>query len=53
MLYQKPQALKQGKKGVDEYHKEMVVVMIKPNIKEDREVIMAKFISGLNQEITM
>lgn len=30
----------------------MEVVMIRANIKEDRETIMAQFLSGLNQEIS-
>ena len=35
-LYQKLKSLKQGSKSVEEYYKEMEMVMIKANVKEDR-----------------
>ena len=50
-IFQKLQSLTQGSKSVKDYHKEMVVVMIKANVNEDREAIMARFLNGLNQDI--
>lgn len=50
-LYQKLQRLTQGSKSVDEYYKEMEVAMIRPNVEEDREATMARFLHGLNREI--
>jgi hypothetical protein len=37
---------------VEDYHKEMKVVMIRANVKEDREATMARVFSGLNRDIT-
>ena len=42
-LYLKLQGLNQGYKTVDEYHKEMEIAMIRANVVEDREAIMARF----------
>jgi hypothetical protein len=39
--------LSQGTKSDDEYSKEMKLVMIRANIKEDREDTMVKFMNGL------
>jgi hypothetical protein len=36
---------------VEDYHKEMEIVMIRANILEDREVIITMFLNGLNREI--
>ena len=41
----------QGSKSVEDYHKEMEVTMIRTNVKEDREAIMARFLNGLNRDI--
>lgn len=35
-----------------DYHKEMKIAMMRANVEEDSEVIMARFISRLNNEIT-
>ena len=51
-LYQKLQNLSQGTKNVDEYFKEMKIAMIQANVKEDKEAIMARFMNGLNHDIT-
>ena len=40
-LYQMLQSLSQGYKSVEDYHKEMEITMIKANVEEDREAIMA------------
>ncbi|KAJ4708850.1 Transposon Ty3-I Gag-Pol polyprotein [Melia azedarach] len=50
-LYRKLQGLVQGSMSVEDYYKEMEIAMIRANIEEDREVTMARFISGLNKEI--
>ena len=50
-LYQKLQSLTQGYRSVDDYHKEMEIVMIRANVEEDRETTMARFLNGLNQDI--
>ncbi|XP_042444041.1 uncharacterized protein LOC122029161 [Zingiber officinale] len=36
---------------VEDYHKEMEIALIRPNIEEDREATMAWFICGMNREI--
>ena len=41
--------LSQGSKGVEEYYKEMEVLMIQ--IEEDEEVTMTRFLNGLNNDI--
>ncbi|RVX10156.1 Transposon Ty3-G Gag-Pol polyprotein [Vitis vinifera] len=50
-LYQKLQSLTQGYRSVDDYHKEMEIVMIRANVEEDREATMAGFLNGLNRDI--
>ena len=36
---------------MEAYYKEMEVAMVRANIEEDREAIMARFLAGLNREI--
>lgn len=36
---------------MEEYYKEMEVMMIRANIEEDQEATMARFLAGLNWEI--
>ena len=50
-LYQKLQRLQQGNRSVEDYYKDMEIAMIQANVEEDREATMARFLSGLNQEI--
>jgi hypothetical protein len=50
-LYQKLQSLTQRPRSVEDYYKEMEVAMIRANVVEDREVTMARFLSGLNRDI--
>ena len=47
----KLQKLSQGSKGVEEYYKEMEVLMIQAKIEEDEEVTMARFLNGFNSDI--
>jgi hypothetical protein len=35
---------------VKDYHKEMEIAMIRANIEEDREAIMARFLVGLKKK---
>ena len=51
-LCRKLQELTQGSKSVEDYYKEMEIAMIRANVEEDREATMARFINGLNKEIT-
>ena len=51
-VHQKLHKLTQGSKSVEDYHKEMEMLMIKASIEEDMEVTMAQFMGGLNKKIT-
>jgi hypothetical protein len=42
----------QGSKSVEEYQKELEVVMIRPNVNKDEGVTMSMFFNGLNRDIT-
>ncbi|KAH9744149.1 hypothetical protein KPL70_003565 [Citrus sinensis] len=50
-LHQRLQSLIQGSRSVEDYHKEMKIIMIRANIEEEREATMARFLHGLNQDI--
>ncbi|GKU99878.1 hypothetical protein SLEP1_g12658 [Rubroshorea leprosula] len=50
-LYQRLQALSQGSKSVEDYHKEMEIVIVRANVEKDREATMARFVHGLNRAI--
>ncbi|XP_073131683.1 heat shock cognate 70 kDa protein-like [Henckelia pumila] len=50
-MFRRLQNLKQGSKSVEDYFKELEVIMIRANIEEDREATMARFLCGLNREI--
>nr|XP_027113049.1 uncharacterized protein LOC113731782 [Coffea arabica] len=50
-LYQKLQTLNQGVRSVEDYHKEMEILMLRADIMEDREATMARFLNGLRPEI--
>ena len=43
--------MNRGSKLVDEYQKEIEIVMIHANIIEDRETTMTRFLNVLNQNI--
>jgi len=51
-LYQRLQSLSQGTESVDDYFKEMKLVVIRANIEEDMEVTMARFMNCLDHDIT-
>jgi hypothetical protein len=50
-LLNRLQTLKQGSKSVDEYFKEMELLLI-PDIREDEESRMVRFLHGLNDDIS-
>ena len=50
-LVQKHQVLKQGSKSVDDYYKEIKMIMTRADIEEDMETTMARFLANLNKEI--
>jgi hypothetical protein len=37
---------------VDDYYKEMDITMIQANVEKDRKATMARFLNGLNLDIT-
>ena len=50
-LYEKLQNLKQGIKYVDEYYKEMEMIMQRARVREETEQTMQRFLSGLSFNI--
>ena len=46
------QTLRQGSKSVDDYFKEMELLLVRSGIREDEESKMASFLNGLNEEIS-
>jgi hypothetical protein len=50
-LYQRLQSLSQGIESVDDYFKEMKLVVIRANIEEDMEATMARFMNCLDHDI--
>ena len=50
-LYQRLQMLVQGNRSVEDYYKEMEIIMPRADIVEDREATMARFLNGLRPEI--
>ena len=50
-LNQRLQILRQGTKSVEDYYKEMEMLMTRLDLEEDREATMVRFIGGLNREI--
>ncbi|RDX69261.1 hypothetical protein CR513_51647, partial [Mucuna pruriens] len=50
-LHKKLQSLTQGSMSVEDYYKEIEVVMIRANVEEDHKATMARFIGGLKKEI--
>jgi len=49
-LYLKLQGLNRVSRSVDEYFKDMEIVMIRVNVIEDKEATMARFLNGLNMD---
>jgi hypothetical protein len=50
-LHNRLQQLTQGTKSVEEYYKEMELLMIRTETRENREATMSRFLHGLNYEI--
>jgi hypothetical protein len=51
-LYKKLQGLTQGSRTVEEYYKEMEVMLIQTRTQESNEANTARFLYGLNDEIS-
>src|SRR3989442_4338292 len=51
-LYNRLARLVQGGRSVEEYHKEMEMIMARANIEEDDDRKMARFMGGLNLNIS-
>ena len=51
LLQPRLQYLSQGSKSVEDYYKEMEMLMMRLNMNEDREATMARFLGGLNRDI--
>jgi hypothetical protein len=51
-LHNRLQTLKPCSKSVDEYFKEMELLLIRSDIREDEESRMARFLHGLNDDIS-
>ena len=50
-LHHKLQTLTQGSMTVEDYFKEIEMVMMRADIREDEEATMARFLGGLRPEI--
>ena len=50
-LHYKLQSLVQGNRTMDEYHKEMEILMLRADIHENPDATMAHFLNGLRPEI--
>ena len=50
-LYQKLQYLRQGIKTIEDYFKEMEMLMARLDLQEEMEATMSRFLRGMNKEI--
>ena len=50
-IYQRLQGLTQGNRSVEDFYKELEMLMTRANVEEDREATLARFMSGLNRDI--
>ncbi|XP_010530537.1 PREDICTED: uncharacterized protein LOC104807122 [Tarenaya hassleriana] len=50
-IHQRLSRLIQGSKSVEDYFKDMEMLMTRANVEEEDEATMARFIGGLNQDI--
>jgi hypothetical protein len=50
-LMNRLQTLRQGKRSVDEYFKEMELLLVQTGTRESMESKMARFLGGINEEI--
>ena len=48
-LYTHLQQLRHGNSSVEEYYKEMEILLIRTGVEEQEEATMARFMYGLNQ----
>jgi hypothetical protein len=50
-MINKLQQLKQGARSVEEYYQELQIGMLRCNLEEREDAIMARFFASLNREI--
>ena len=50
-LMQRLQVLRQGSRSMEDYYKEMEMIMTMMDTSEDEEATMALFLGGLNKEM--
>jgi len=50
-LFNRLQMITQGNKSVEKYQKELEVAMIRANVNENEEVMISRFLNGLNRDI--
>jgi len=50
-LLSKLQSLTQGSKSVEEYHRDMEMVLIRANLHKDEDALIVRFLNGLNHDI--
>jgi len=50
-LLSKLQNLTQGSNSVEEYHSEMEMILIRANLHEDEDILIVRFLNGLNHDI--
>ncbi|CAL1401727.1 unnamed protein product [Linum trigynum] len=52
-LHEALQQLRQGSKSVDEYFRELELLMMRADIREDKEATISRFLHGMNREIRL
>ncbi|CAL1394411.1 unnamed protein product [Linum trigynum] len=50
-LHETLQGLRQGSRSVEEYFREFELLMMRADVREDREATIARFLYGLNREL--
>ena len=51
LLHQRLQSLSRESRSMEDYYKEMEMLMMRLNMNEGREATMATFLGGLNRDI--
>ncbi|CAL1388706.1 unnamed protein product [Linum trigynum] len=51
-LHESLQAIRQEGRSVDEYFRELELLLMRTDVREDREATIARFLHGMNREIT-
>ena len=50
-VYQKLQGLQQGNRSVEDFYKELEMLLTRADVEEDQEATLARFMGGLNRDI--